>query len=146
MAGWRVGFAVGNKEIIAAINLIQDHYYCSLFGGIQEAAAHALTADQTCVSELVKTYESRRNVLVEEASRIGWNGQAPAGSFFAWFPVPDGYSSEAFADLLLYEARVVVAPGNGFGEHGEGFVRLGLLCEEEELREAIKRIEKLNVF
>lgn len=146
MAGWRVGFAVGNKEIIAAINLIQDHYYCSLFGGIQEAAAYALTADQTCVSELVKMYESRRNVLVEEASRIGWNGQAPAGSFFAWFPVPDGYSSEAFADLLLYEARVVVAPGNGFGEHGEGFVRLGLLCEEEELREAIKRIEKLNVF
>ncbi|MDQ0205276.1 pyridoxal phosphate-dependent aminotransferase [Alkalicoccobacillus murimartini] len=146
MAGWRVGFAVGNSSVIEAINLIQDHYYCSLFGGVQEAAAHALTADQSCVHELVATYESRRNVLVEEAARIGWNVSAPAGSFFAWFPVPEGYTSEAFADLLLYKARVVVAPGNGFGEYGEGFVRLGLLCEEDELRDAMSRIGDLHLF
>lgn len=146
MAGWRVGFAVGNAQIIEAINLIQDHYYCSLFGGIQEAAAYALTADQSCVTELVATYEARRNVLVKEAARIGWKVSAPSGSFFAWFPVPEGYTSEEFADLLLYKARVVVAPGNGFGTYGEGFVRLGLLCEEDELKEAVQRIAELDLF
>ncbi|TSB45826.1 pyridoxal phosphate-dependent aminotransferase [Alkalicoccobacillus porphyridii] len=146
MAGWRIGFAVGNSQMIEAINLIQDHYYCSIFGGLQEAAAYALTADQSSVKELVATYESRRNVLIEEAAKIGWKVDAPAGSFFAWFPVPEGFTSEAFADQLLYEARVVVAPGNGFGEYGEGFVRLGLLCSEEELKEAIQRIGRLKLF
>lgn len=146
MAGWRVGFALGNKDIVAMINLIQDHYYCSLFGGIQEAAALALTGSQQCVQEINLRYEQRRNGVYQELERIGWKAAAPGGSFFCWLPVPAPYTSEKFADLLLEKADVVVAPGIGFGTHGEGYVRLGLLADEERLQEAIARIGKLNLF
>lgn len=146
MAGWRVGFALGNADIIAAINLIQDHYYCSLFGGIQEAAAHALTSDQTCVAELAAMYERRRDALFSALDDIGWKAEKPTGSFFCWLPVPEGYTSQQFADLVLEEAAVVVAPGIGFGTSGEGYVRLGLLTDEERLKEAIYRIGKLGLF
>ncbi|MEE3807703.1 pyridoxal phosphate-dependent aminotransferase [Lysinibacillus fusiformis] len=146
MAGWRIGFAVGNADIIAAINLIQDHLFCSQFPAIQQAAAAALTASQECVDELRATYEGRRNVLIEEAQRIGWHVTAPKGSFFAWLPVPFGYTSEQFADLLLEKADIAVAAGNGFGQYGEGYIRVGLLVSEERLREAIHRIEQLQLF
>lgn len=146
MAGWRIGFAVGNTQIIEAINLIQDHLFCSQFPAVQQAAAVALTSSQTCAQELSATYERRRNVLIEEAQRIGWQVTAPKGSFFAWLPVPLGYTSEQFADLLLNKADIAVAAGNGFGQFGEGYVRVGLLVSEERLQEAIRRIEKLNLF
>ncbi|KXG10304.1 LL-diaminopimelate aminotransferase [Anoxybacillus sp. P3H1B] len=146
MAGWRVGFAIGNESVIAAINLLQDHLYVSLFGAIQEAAAVALLESQQCVTELVALYESRRNAFIGALQEIGWNVSAPAGSFFAWLPVPKGWTSERFADLLLEQAHVVVAPGIGFGEHGEGYVRVGLLTSEERLTEAARRIAKLNLF
>lgn len=146
MAGWRVAFAVGNRDIIEAINLLQDHLFCSLFPAVQQAAAYALNSDQSCVEELRSIYESRRNVLVEEARRIGWNVRAPKGSFFAWLPVPEGFTSQEFSDYLLDKADVAVANGNGFGEHGEGYIRVGLLVEEERLREAIRRIEALRFF
>ncbi|MGM0880412.1 MAG: pyridoxal phosphate-dependent aminotransferase [Bacillota bacterium] len=146
MAGWRVGFAIGNAQIVKLINLIQDHYYCSLFGGIQEAAALALTGPQQCVAELSAMYESRREALFGALDQIGWKAARPGGSFFCWLPVAPGYTSETFADLLLQEADVVVAPGVGFGTHGEGYVRLGLLTNEARLREAVERIGKLNLF
>jgi Aspartate/tyrosine/aromatic aminotransferase len=146
MAGWRVGFAIGNAQIVSLINLIQDHYYCSLFGGIQEAAALALTGPQDCVTELTARYESRREAVFGALERIGWKADRPGGSFFCWLPVPKGYTSESFADLVLEQADVVVAPGNGFGTHGEGYVRLGLLTSEERLIEAIERIGKLGIF
>jgi aminotransferase len=146
MAGWRVGFAVGNESVIEAINLLQDHLYVSIFGAVQAAAATALLESQSCVDELVALYESRRRVWIDGLQQIGWDVQAPAGSFFAWLPVPEGYSSEQFADLLLEEAHVVVAPGIGFGEYGEGYVRVGLLTDEDRLREAVARIERLNLF
>ncbi|QCR31346.1 pyridoxal phosphate-dependent aminotransferase [Lysinibacillus sp. SGAir0095] len=146
MAGWRIGFAVGNAEIIEAINLIQDHLFCSVFPAIQHAAVAALNGDQDCVEEQRSIYEKRRNVLIEEAHRIGWDVKAPSGSFFAWLKVPEGYTSEQFADLLLDEANVAVAAGNGFGEYGEGYIRVGLLVSEERLIEAIDRIEKLGLF
>lgn len=146
MAGWRIGFAVGNASVIEALNLVQDHYYCSIFGGIQEAAATALLDSQSCVDELVDCYEKRRNTFIKAIKEIGWNVKAPKGSFFAWLPVPNGYTSEEFADLLLEKAKVVVAPGNGFGQYGEGYVRVGLLSDEKLLVEAAKRIEELNLF
>jgi aminotransferase len=146
MAGWRVGFAIGNAQIVKLINLIQDHYYCSLFGGIQEAAALALTGPQQCVAELRAMYESRREALFSALDRIGWKAARPGGSFFCWLPVAPGYTSETFAELLLQEADVVVAPGVGFGMHGEGYVRLGLLTNEARLQEAVERIGKLNLF
>lgn len=146
MAGWRVGFAVGNEKMIDAINLIQDHMYVSLFPAVQKAAAAALTEDQSCVDELVELYEARRQALITECSRIGWNIQAPKGSFFAWLPVPDGFTSEGFTDFILDKADVAVAAGNGFGTHGEGYVRVGLLVDKERIQEAMERIEKLGIF
>lgn len=146
MAGWRIGFAVGNESVIAAINLLQDHLYVSLFGAIQEAAAVALLESQQCVHELVALYESRRNTFIHALREIGWNVTAPAGSFFAWLPVPTGWTSEQFADVLLERAHVVVAPGIGFGAHGEGYVRVGLLTSEERLQEAAARIAALHIF
>ncbi|WP_281288389.1 pyridoxal phosphate-dependent aminotransferase [Sporosarcina luteola] len=146
MAGWRVAFAVGNAEMIAAINTLQSHLFISIFPGIQHAAIAALGDDQACVRDLTALYEGRRNVLINEAKRIGWDVEAPKASFFAWLPVPEGYSSEAFADILLQKAGVVVAPGHGFGKHGEGYVRVGLLESEERIAEAVRRIEKLGIF
>lgn len=146
MAGWRVGFALGNKKIVSLINMLQDHIYVSLFGGIQAAAATALTSPQDCVEELVARYQSRRDAFYGALSEIGWEAQKPAGSFFSWLPVPKGFTSVSFADLLLEEAKVAVAPGVGFGDHGEGYVRVGLLSSEERMQEAAYRIGKLNLF
>lgn len=146
MAGWRVGFVVGNAEIIEAINLLQDHLYCSLFPAVQKAAIAALTGDQTCVDELVGRYESRRNTFISACREIGWDVKQSTGSFFVWLPVPDGYTSEEFADLLLKKADVAVAAGNGFGVYGEGYIRVGLLLDEDKLIEAVNRIDKLNLF
>jgi L-glutamine---4-(methylsulfanyl)-2-oxobutanoate aminotransferase len=146
MAGWRVGFAVGNASVIEAINLLQDHLYVSLFGAVQEAAAAALLESQACVDELVEMYESRRNVFIEGLREIGWEVKAPQGSFFAWLKVPEGYTSIQFSDFLLEHAHVAVAPGIGFGEYGEGYVRVGLLTSEDRLIEAVNRIKKLNIY
>lgn len=139
MAGWRVG----NKEVIAGLNLLQDHLYCSIFPAIQVAAAHALTGPQDCVEEQLAIYEARREALIQACSKVGWSVTAPAGSFFAWLKVPEGYTSEAFANLLLEQASVAVAAGNGFGLHGESYVRVGLLVSPERLVEAVERIAHL---
>lgn len=146
MAGWRVGFAVGNRSVIAALELLQDHLYVSIFGAIQEAAAESLNASQQCVEELNDLYESRRNVLINGLKSIGWNVTAPKGSFFAWLKVPNGYTSEEFADFLLEKAHIAVAPGIGFGTFGEGYVRVGLLTSEERMIEAVRRIKALEIF
>lgn len=146
MAGWRVGFAVGNARIIEALNLIQDHMFVSLFPAIQHAAVAALNENQTCVHDLIERYEKRRDVFINACNRIGWQVEPPTGSFFAWLPVPKGYTSQNFADKLLNEADVAVAPGNGFGEFGEGYIRVGLLVDEDRLEEAVQRIDKLGIF
>ncbi|QOR68838.1 pyridoxal phosphate-dependent aminotransferase [Cytobacillus suaedae] len=146
MAGWRIGFAVGNQSVIEALNLLQDHMYVSIFSAVQEAAAVALLESQQCVDELVSLYESRRSTLIDGLKEIGWDVTAPKGSFFAWLPVPEGYTSESFADVLLEKAHVVVAPGVGFGKYGEGYVRVGLLTDHDRLKEAVERIKALQLF
>lgn len=146
MAGWRIGFALGNPEIIEAINLLQDHLFINPFPAVQRAAAVALNSNQDCVDKLVSLYESRRNVFISECRRIGWHVDAPEASFFAWLPVPKGYTSESFTKLLLDKADIAVAPGHAFGKSGEGYIRVGLLDEEDRLKEAVARIEKLGLF
>lgn len=146
MAGWRVGFAIGNENVISAIELLQDHLYCSLFGGIQESAAAALNGPQECVRELNALYERRRNVLIDGLHSLGWKVTAPKGSFFAWLKVPEGLTSSEFADMLLDQTHIAVAPGIGFGEMGEGYVRVGLLTSEERIEEAVRRISTLGIF
>jgi len=140
MAGWRIAFAVGNPSVVSAINLIQDHYYVSLFAAVQLAGAEALSGSQECVRELVDTYERRRNAFVSTLQENGVDCPRPKGSFFVWMPVPSGYTSTSFADFLLERANVAVAPGVGFGECGDGFVRVGLLTTEDRLCEAALRI------
>ncbi|APR06380.1 LL-diaminopimelate aminotransferase [Lentilactobacillus parabuchneri] len=146
MAGWRIGFAAGNADMIEAINLIQDHLFVSVFPAIQKAAITALNSDQQSVHDLVALYEKRRNQFFKAARAIGWEPYPSGGSFYAWMPVPKGYTSEAFADLLLDKAAVAVAPGNGFGDGGEGFIRVGLLIDEPRFTEACQRIAKLHLF
>ncbi len=146
MAGWRLGFAAGNADMIEAINLIQDHLFVSVFPAIQKAGITALNSDQHTVHDLVALYEKRRNQFFKAAKKIGWESYPSGGSFYAWMPVPKGYTSESFADLLLDKAAVAVAPGIGFGKGGEGFVRVGLLIDEPYFTKACQRIAKLNLF
>ncbi|KZN98144.1 pyridoxal phosphate-dependent aminotransferase [Pseudobacillus badius] len=146
MAGWRIGFAVGNPSVIAALELMQEHLHCSLYGGIQEAAAAALLGPQEQVHQQQAMYEARRNLLISRLQEIGWEVTAPEGSFFAWLKVPKGYTSQQFSELLLEKAGVAFAPGIGFGERGEGYVRAGLVASEEQIQEAVRRIAQLNIF
>src|SRR5690606_10987945 len=115
-------------------------------GGIQYAATEALLGSRPFVDRLVKTYEQRRNPFINHLQKIGWNVDPPQGTFFAWLKVPDGYSSEQFTNMLLEKAHVAVASGDWLGEHGEGYIRVGLLAPEERLVEAVHRIAKLNLF
>ncbi len=146
MAGWRIAFAVGNASVIEAINLMQDHLYVSLFGAVQDAATEALLGSQKAAEEISAMYEKRRDIFISSLQEIGWDVRSPKGSFFSWLKVPEGYTSEEFADLLLEKAYVAVAPGIGFGEYGEGYVRVGLLTSDERLQEAARRIKKLDIF
>jgi aminotransferase len=146
MAGWRIGFAAGNTAIISAMNLLQDHLNCSQWGAVQLAAVEALTGPQESVRALCAEYERRRDIWVAAAGEIGWELLPSAGSFFVWCPIPKNFTSESFADLLLRECHVVVAPGVGFGPAGEGYVRVSLTTAPERLREAAQRIGRLQVF
>ncbi|UOQ91741.1 pyridoxal phosphate-dependent aminotransferase [Halobacillus shinanisalinarum] len=144
MAGWRVAFAVGNPSVVEALEKIQDHYYVSLFGAVQEATATALLDSQESVKELRETYELRRNILIEGFEEIGWELMPCKGSFFVWLKVPEGYTSQSFADALLEQVGLFVAPGVGFGAYGEGYVRIGLNNSEEDLRESVQRFKQFR--
>lgn len=140
MAGWRIAFAVGNETVISHMNLLQDHYYVSLFGAVQRAGIAALTGPCEILADLRETYEERRNAFIGELNKNGLDYGKPGGSFFCWLKVPPGHTSSSFTDYLLEHANVAVAPGIGFGEYGEGYVRVGLLTETIRLKEAASRI------
>lgn len=141
MAGWRFGFAVGAEPVIQAMRRFQSHAYSTMFGALQESAAAALAGDQSAADELVAVYERRRDLVVAGLTRIGWEVAAPAGTFFVWARVPGGGDAVAFADRLRRRQRVAVAPGDGFGALGRGFVRLGLVQDEATLTEMIERLQ-----
>lgn len=142
MAGWRVGFALGREDVIESLNLYQDHAYVSLFGAVQQAATAALRSSQVPVQELVDLYRKRRDTFLQALVDQSVPIVQSKGSFFVWLPTPEDVSSESFADQLLYDEHVVVAPGKGFGPHGEGYVRIGLLTDETRLSAAAKRIAR----
>lgn len=148
MAGWRLAFAVGNAEMIEALNLLQDHLFVSVFPAIQDAGVTALLDKRAEkeIENLNAIYQERRNAFVHAAAKIGWKAFQSKGSFYAWMPVPEGYTSESFADLLLDKANVAVAPGKGFGEMGDAYVRIGLLVSAERLVEAVERVASLQLF
>ena len=145
MAGWRVGMVVGNARICAALARVKSYLDYGAFTPIQVAAAAALNGPQDCVDQIRATYKKRRDVLVSSMARAGWDIPSPPASMFAWAPIPEAYrhvGSMTFAKLLVEEAGVAVAPGLGFGEYGEGFVRIGLVENEQRIRQAARNVKK----
>ena len=146
MAGFRVGMAVGNERLIAALARVKSYLDYGAYTPIQVAAAAALDGPQDCVDEIRATYRTRRDVLVEAFGRAGWDVPAPDASMFAWAPIPPNYAemgSVEFAKHLMREADIAVAPGFGFGEGGEGFVRIGLVENEQRIRQAARGVKRL---
>ncbi|GAA1706440.1 methionine-glutamine aminotransferase [Microbacterium sediminicola] len=143
MAGWRVGYAAGNPSIIDAMRRYQAHAYSLIFGATQEAAAAALTGDQSVVDEIVAVYERRRTIVVDGLRAIGWDVIDSVGTFFVWVRI-SGDAVE-FARILREEARVAVGPGDGFGSRGRGHIRLGLTLDDDTLREMIDRLAQITL-
>ncbi|OCC16229.1 Aspartate aminotransferase [Dissulfuribacter thermophilus] len=143
MTGWRIGFAVGNQELIRGLKTVKSNADSGQFEAIQAAAATALMSDQSCVEEMRKIYEERRNALVESLKGVGLNPPMPKATFYLWLKVPNGHTSQSFASLLLDEAGIVCTPGNGFGDPGEGFVRMALTVSKERMKEVGDRLRKV---
>lgn len=145
MAGWRVGFCVGNREIVNALTTIKSYLDYGMFQPIQIASIIALRGPQECVREIASTYENRRNVLIEGLKNAGWIIEPPKATMFVWSEIPEQFrkmGSLEFSKFLIKEAGVVVSPGIGFGESGEGFVRFALVENEHRIRQATRGIKK----
>ena len=144
MAGWRIGFAVGNAQLIAALTRVKSYLDYGAFTPVQIAATAALNGPQDCITEIRDRYRVRRDVLLDGLRQGGWEIPAPSATMFAWAPIPPAFrslGSLAFSKLLLERANVAVAPGIGFGEYGEGFVRIALVENRHRLRQAARNIK-----
>ncbi len=144
MPGWRIGFAVGNKKLIGALARIKSYLDYGAFTPIQVAAAAALNGPQDCVAEIRALYKSRRDVLIEGLATAGWKVPSPPASMFAWAPIPPQFAhmgSLEFSKALLQYAKVAVSPGIGFGEYGDGHVRLALVENQQRIRQACRNIK-----
>ncbi|GLS38836.1 aminotransferase [Mesorhizobium tianshanense] len=145
MPGWRMGFAVGNERLISALTRVKSYLDYGAFTPIQVAAAHALNGDGADIAEVRDIYRKRRDVMVDAFSRAGWAIPAPAASMFAWAPIPEPFKhlgSLEFSKLLIEHADVAVAPGVGFGEHGDDHVRIALVENEHRIRQAARNIKR----
>ncbi len=145
MAGWRMGFAVGNERLCAALARVKSYLDYGAFTPIQVAAAAALNGPDDCIKEMRAIYKRRRDVMVESFTQAGWAIPAPRASMFAWAPVPERFSAMSsleFSKLLIEKADLAVAPGEGFGEHGEGFLRLALVENEQRIRQAARNLRR----
>jgi alanine-synthesizing transaminase len=143
MPGWRVGFAVGNRGMIAALTRLKSYFDYGMFAPVQVAAIAALNGPQDCVGEIVATYRSRRDVLADGLNRAGWPVEKPRATMFVWAPIPEPFramGSLDFAKYLLSEAKVAVSPGVGFGADGDGHVRFALIENEHRTRQAVRGI------
>ena len=146
MPGWRIGFAVGNSLLISALEKIKSYLDYGAFTPIQVAAATALNEQGDTIEKIREIYKKRRDVLINTMSNAGWEIPSPEATMFAWAPIPEKFrefGSLLFSKILLKEAGVSVAPGIGFGEHGENFVRLGLVENEHRIRQASRNIKKV---
>ncbi|MFB3819234.1 MAG: LL-diaminopimelate aminotransferase [Candidatus Methylomirabilales bacterium] len=144
MTGWRLGFAVGNAEILAGLGRVKQNLDSGVFQAVQYAGMAALAGSQECVAENNRIWQERRDVLVEGLASVGIRVAPPKATFYLWAPVPRGFTSQSFCAELLMKAGVVVTPGNGFGQAGEGFVRMAFTVGVDRLREAVARIRKLG--
>lgn len=145
MAGWRMGFAVGNERLIAALARVKSYLDYGAFTPIQVAATAALNGPQNCVDDMRATYQGRRDVLVDSFARAGWDIPSPAASMFAWAPIPEKFrhlGSLEFSKLLIEKADFAVAPGVGFGEHGDDYVRIALVENKDRIRQAARNLRR----
>ncbi len=145
MTGWRLGFAAGNSEVIAALGRIKSNIDSGAFNAVQWAGIAALEGDQGPVADMRRTYEERRDILISGLNEAGLHPEVPKATFYVWCPTPPGYSSRNFTSLLLSQAAIVTTPGSGFGEPGEGYVRMALTVPAQRIREAVERICKLDL-
>ena len=145
MPGWRVGFAVGNREMIGALARLKSYFDYGMFAPVQVAAIAALNGPQDCVGEINEMYKKRRDVLVDGLNKAGWPVEKPKATMFVWAPIPEPFramGSLEFAKFLLAEAKVAVSPGIGFGADGDGFVRFALIENEHRTRQALRGIKQ----
>ncbi len=148
MTGWRIGYAVGSRQAVEALYRFKTNVDSGLFKAIQYTGAGALGSPrmEPFIKELRAIYRGRRDVVVKALREAGWPIEAPRGTFYVWAPVPAGYTSQEFVAYLLEETGVVVTPGRGFGEHGEGYFRIALTVDEDRMREAMERIKNAVQF
>ena len=144
MTGWRLGFAVGNRQLLQGLGQVKSNIDSGAFNAIQMAGIAALEGNQACVKEMQQTYQERRDLLIAGLRGVGLKPTVPKATFYVWCPVPQGYSSSEFTSLLLKECGIVTTPGSGFGVPGEGFVRMALTVGKERIGEAVARIRKLS--
>jgi len=145
MPGWRMGFAVGNERIIAALARVKSYLDYGAFTPVQVAATAALNGPEDCIREMRETYKRRRDVLVESFGRAGWDVPPPRASMFAWAPLPEPFrtiGSVEFSTLLVEKAELAVSPGIAFGEQGEGYVRIALVENEQRIRQAARNLRR----
>jgi LL-diaminopimelate aminotransferase len=142
MTGWRVGAAVGNAEMLAALLKLKTNIDSGVFDAVQLTAAAALLGRQDHVREMCEIYRRRRDLVLAALASVGIDVPPPRGTMYVWVPVPPGHTSVSFAELVLDQAAVVVSPGSSYGPNGEGYVRLSLTIADDDLREAVSRIEK----
>ncbi len=145
MTGWRLAFAVGNREIIGGFGKAKSNIDSGAFDAVQKAGITALNGSQQCVDDMNKIYQERRDVLLKGLDALGIDMKAPKATFYMWAPVPEKYDSMDFSKLLLEEAGIVATPGVGFGDYGEGYIRFALTQSVDRIAEAVERMEKLDV-
>jgi len=145
MTGWRIGFAVGNSDVISGLGQIKSNIDSGAFQAVQIAGITALEGDQTCVDEMRRTYQERRDILVDGLRAVGLSAEKPRATFYVWVEVPKGYTSAGLTSLLLTEAGIVTTPGNGFGSAGEGYIRMALTVDCDRMQEAVQRIERVGL-
>ncbi len=144
MTGWRIGFAVGNAEIISGLGTVKTNIDSGVFEPVQEAAITALTGPQDCISDMRKIYTERRDLMIAGLRTLGIDAAPPEATFYIWTPVPDGYTSLSFSAMLLEKIGIVATPGVGFGEYGEGYVRFSLTSSTDRIAEAVDRMHGMQ--
>ncbi len=145
MTGWRVGFVCGNADAIKALGTIKNNIDSGTFKAIQEAATAAFTIDNTYIEELNHMYQQRRDAAEEGLRELGWNIKPSKATFYLWLPVTRGMSSEEFVTAMLEKAHVVVPPGNGYGQYGEGYFRIALTKDVDTIKECIRRMKEAGI-
>lgn len=141
MTGWRIGWAVGNPQVIETLGRYKSNVDSGAFQAVQYAGITGLNGDQQSIAAMQKIYEERRNVLVDGLNSMGWQLEYPKATFYVWAPVPKGYTSASFAETVLEKAGVIITPGNGYGEHGEGYFRATMTLDKERMALALDRMK-----